>query len=316
MSNDTQNDSTEELKNQDQSSDGQDNMDMTPENGAAFTDMDVVHMYDNVVELLPVWDKNHRSFSSAYTYWKSNTDASKSKKYIFTGETIESNSVTLLQIKALRDFGDVKKGDMGGWIENEKNLSQEGDCWIGEGVKLHDNVRVYGDAQVMGNLSVCGSIYIGQQASVNADGIIMSSGSIIGQTLICSDSPDKRINLNLFGSVDFTDRATIKANMTSFYMIAISDDVTVNCPISTDRPMVLKGEEIISIPPVTQLFNWDITITPKYITIGCEHHTTEEWWAFSDAEINRMASCALVFWDLNKDNLKKMCQELITQVSH
>ena len=314
MSNDTQNDSTEELKNQDQSSDGQDNMDMTY--GDAFTDMDVVHMYDNAVQPLHIWDSVHHSFTSAHVAWKHNHDKGKPKKYVFTGETIESNSATLFQIKAIADFDNIKKGDIGGWVAREHNLSQDGNCWIGEGVKLHGEVKVYGDAQVMGNLSVHGNIHICHKAFINADGTIMSSGSIVDQTLICSDNPDKRINLNLFGSVDFNGRATIKANMTSFYMIVISGDVTVNCPISTDRLMVLIGEEIINIPPATQSFNWPVTITPKYINIGCEHHTAEEWWAFSDEEIKEMAPCALVFWSLNKANLKKMHQELITQVSH
>ena len=38
-------------------------------------------------------------------------------------------------------FGNVKKGDLGGWIEKEDNLSQEGDCWV------FGDAWVYGDAR-------------------------------------------------------------------------------------------------------------------------------------------------------------------------
>ena len=33
---------------------------------------------------------------------------------------------TIYRIEALKDFGDVKKGDLGGWIEKELNLSGKG----------------------------------------------------------------------------------------------------------------------------------------------------------------------------------------------
>lgn len=46
------------------------------------------------------------------------------KKYELTDNTIEYNEKTLYQIKALKDFVDVKAGDLGGYIEKESNLSQ------------------------------------------------------------------------------------------------------------------------------------------------------------------------------------------------
>ena len=33
------------------------------------------------------------------------------------------------RIKALRSFMNVSKGDVGGFVEKEENLSHEGDCW-------------------------------------------------------------------------------------------------------------------------------------------------------------------------------------------
>ena len=53
-------------------------------------------------------------------------------KYKLTKNTKEVNDITFYQIQSLKDFGDVKKGDLGGWIEKENNLSQEGNCWVSD----------------------------------------------------------------------------------------------------------------------------------------------------------------------------------------
>ena len=73
------------------------------------------------------------------------------KKYELTDETIEVYGTALHRIKALKDFGNVKKGELGGYVESERNLSQEGNCWV------YDNARVYSNAKVFGNAEVCGN---------------------------------------------------------------------------------------------------------------------------------------------------------------
>lgn len=47
------------------------------------------------------------------------------KKYKLTDETKWLYGRTLHRIVALRDFGNVRKGDIGGWIEKEDNLSSK-----------------------------------------------------------------------------------------------------------------------------------------------------------------------------------------------
>ena len=53
------------------------------------------------------------------------------KKYEYTGERKEISGVTLHQIRAVRDFGAVHAGEIGGWIESEKNLSHENNACAG-----------------------------------------------------------------------------------------------------------------------------------------------------------------------------------------
>ncbi|WP_245257372.1 hypothetical protein [Bartonella vinsonii] len=75
-------------------------------------------------------------------------------KYELTDETIEVEGITLHRIRALRDFGKIKKGDLGGFIENESNLSHDGNCWVYDNAYVLDGAKVYGDAYVSENAKV------------------------------------------------------------------------------------------------------------------------------------------------------------------
>ena len=78
-----------------------------------------------------------------------------SKKYETTDE-VHPEHANLRRIRALRDIPviDVKQGDLGGWIECENNLAQEGDCWISDDAIVSDRARVYYNAQVSNNACV------------------------------------------------------------------------------------------------------------------------------------------------------------------
>ena len=82
------------------------------------------------------------------------------KKYELTDETIEVYGTALHRIKALKDFGNVKKGELGGYVESERNLSQEGNCWVCGNAKVYDNAWVFGNARVCGNAEVCGNAWV------------------------------------------------------------------------------------------------------------------------------------------------------------
>lgn len=56
--------------------------------------------------------------------------------------------IKVYRIRALRAFADVKIGDLGGFVETKKNLSNMGNAWV------------YGNAWVCGNANIfwCSSI--------------------------------------------------------------------------------------------------------------------------------------------------------------
>ena len=76
------------------------------------------------------------------------------KKYELTEETFTVFGKTLYRIRAVRDFGSVKTGEFGGYIEKEENLSHFGNAWISGNAKVYGDARVSGNARVFGNAEV------------------------------------------------------------------------------------------------------------------------------------------------------------------
>ena len=83
-----------------------------------------------------------------------------SRKYELTETNRDINGVKCFQIRALRGFKNVKKGELGGWVESEKNLSHEGNCWISDDAVVYNNARIYGNAQVYVKAQVFGEALI------------------------------------------------------------------------------------------------------------------------------------------------------------
>ena len=68
----------------------------------------------------------------------------KESKATFVGRVI-------YRIRALKDFGIVIAGDIGGWVCSYNNLSQEGDCWICDEAKCLDDARILDNAKMFDN---------------------------------------------------------------------------------------------------------------------------------------------------------------------
>ena len=75
------------------------------------------------------------------------------KNYFFTGKTKVVYGVTLKQIEC-EMYG------VGGWIEDESNLTQWGSCWVSENAMVFGNAEVGGNAEVFGDsVLTTGCIY-------------------------------------------------------------------------------------------------------------------------------------------------------------
>ena len=121
------------------------------------------------------------------------------KKFILTDETKRYYGVTLHRIKALKDFGNVKAGDLGGWVEKEENLSCLSDCWI------YDEAKVYDSARVVDCARVCGYAMVHGNARINDRALVFDSASVYGNAYV-SD------NAMVYGRVDVYGSAYIRHN--------------------------------------------------------------------------------------------------------
>ena len=103
---------------------------------------------------------------------------SKNTKYEFTGETKVIFGVTLKQIRAISAIASifVNVGDIGGWIESEKNLDVYGDAWVYGNAQVYGNARVYGDARVYGNAQVYGDAWVYGNAQVSGNARVYEIG--------------------------------------------------------------------------------------------------------------------------------------------
>ena len=100
------------------------------------------------------------------------------KKYELTDETIEVYGTALHRIKALKDFGNVKKGELGGYVGSGRNLAGEGNCWVS------GSAWVYGNAWVCGNAEVCGNAKVYSNAEVCGNAKVYSNAKVYGNALV------------------------------------------------------------------------------------------------------------------------------------
>jgi carbonic anhydrase/acetyltransferase-like protein (isoleucine patch superfamily) len=123
------------------------------------------------------------------------------RKYEFTGEEKQlDNGVIVKRIRAIRSFGSVKAGDIGGWIEKEENLSHDGNAWVADEAIVYGDAKVYGDAQVYNHARVFGfsKVYgyaivrdgakVSEHTSVNNNAQVYGNAKVSGNAYIFGDA--------------------------------------------------------------------------------------------------------------------------------
>lgn len=117
-------------------------------------------------------------------------------KYKLTKETKVVDGVTVYRIQATTDFFAIKKGDLGGFVEKEANLSQVCSAWVYddavvygnasvfEFAKVLDNSTVHGDAKVYGHAIVKGNARVSESASVADHATVKEDAFIHGNAIV------------------------------------------------------------------------------------------------------------------------------------
>ena len=91
------------------------------------------------------------------------------KKYELTTESINIGETKFFRIKAIKSFGKVNAGYLGGYIEKEDNLSHDGNAWVDANAQVSGNAWVSGNVRVSGNARVTGNACLNGNACVDGN---------------------------------------------------------------------------------------------------------------------------------------------------
>lgn len=141
-------------------------------------------------------------------------------KYEFTGEESTYNGNTVRRIRAIRDFGNIKAGDLGGWLEKEENLSHRGNCWVADNATVRGDARILDDAVVSGNATVYGRAIIRDGACVYDEALLYGNASICGNAQVYGDS-------TVYESAEVNDSAKIFGEAKVYGNAQIYEDASI-----------------------------------------------------------------------------------------
>lgn len=170
------------------------------------------------------------------------------KKYELTDETKQIGNTTLYRIKALRDFSDVKAGYLGGFVESEKNLSHDGDCWVNgiacvyESGCVLDNAQVYGHSKVYGNAVVRHDAKVYGWAQVYDYAQIECKASVSFRASV-SDNVFVYDNAQVMGSAEIGGQARVRGSaiVTGTSQLGGSVDVRGTAIIESTKSWLING---------------------------------------------------------------------------
>jgi hypothetical protein len=163
-------------------------------------------------------------------------------KYELTSTTREWAGRTLYQVA----YAD---GTLGGFIESEKNLSQEGSCRVYGNALVWDNARVVGDAQVSGAARVFGDAKVSGDAWVYGNAKVYGAARVFGDALVW-DNARVSGNALVYGDAQVFGNAWVSGNA----LVSLPSDC-----------ICLTG------------FQYIITCLPKGAQIGCQFKTYAAW---------------------------------------
>ena len=108
--------------------------------------------------------------------------------------------VKLFRIEAIINFGAIVKGDLGGYIENERNLSQIDEAWVFGKACVFDEARVFGEARVFDEARVSGKACVFGEAQVYGESRVSDEACVFGEAQVYGKARvfgESRVSVNL-----------------------------------------------------------------------------------------------------------------------
>lgn len=110
------------------------------------------------------------------------------QRFKLTNKTKKYQGKTLYQIEALTNFWEIKKGDVGGFVESEENLSQQGECWIYPKAMAMDQAQVLGNALLLDKSIIKDNAIIDGYSRLYGNAVVKDNAKILGATIINNQS--------------------------------------------------------------------------------------------------------------------------------
>jgi len=101
-----------------------------------------------------------------------------SDKYEITTQFKIYSGTKVYRIRALKDFDEVKKGDLGGYVGDYHNLSQVGNCWLAQYSVCYERGQVLRNAWALDYTVVKGSAMLTDSACI-FDNVVLQGESIV-----------------------------------------------------------------------------------------------------------------------------------------
>ncbi|MEX3983724.1 hypothetical protein AB4Y45_32600 [Paraburkholderia sp. EG287A] len=96
-----------------------------------------------------------------------------------TRDTITHDGRKLYRIKALKNIGlHVFEGNLGGYVEHEKNLDSYGTSWIDVNARVYGDAQIADDSQVSNFAQVCGNALLSGNATVFGQAIVRDQAKV------------------------------------------------------------------------------------------------------------------------------------------
>lgn len=216
------------------------------------------------------------------------------------------------RIVALRHFGNVRKGDVGGFVDSHDNLSHDDMCWVYDNACVRDdaqvlnNARVMGDAivehnacvrdnaivgqnaRIYGNAVVAGDAYVHHHACVRNSAVVCDNASVGGATAVC-DSARVYGYAGVYGVSMVRDSSHVHSttrieNVRVYDNARISGDAYIMThTIIAQDAVVEHSDDVIVLFGVSP---WDVTVYRTHdgfrIQAGCQNFTADELESVAD----------------------------------
>jgi len=205
----------------------------------------------------------------------------------------------LFRVVAVKDFVDVKEGDVGGWIEKESNLSQSGNAWVYDSACVFDNACVFGNAWVSGNAwvydnaRVSGNAWVYDNTRVYDNALVYDNAwvydnaLVYGNAVVCDDAKVYG-NAYVYGNAMVFDNAWVSGNARVYGNAKVCEEQWVNMGY-VNKSLKIKKYSFIAQIGIMPKKEGNILYKKVYkIKKGVYRSVFDENFIYKDGKISRV----------------------------